>query len=275
MSKGDPDEGGRHGDEGLKIGRDTMQPIYDFIANAAKQNKPFLVWYAPMLPHQPHNPPERFLDKYKDKTPSLSMAKYWATVEWFDETCGQLMDHLDQNGLAGNTLVIYVTDNGWIQDPNGERVAAKSKLTPYDGGLRTPILIRWPGKVEPRKSYALAMSIDIAPTLLAAVGLKPTPVMQGVNLLNETEVKKRKAIFGECFTHNAVDIHNPAANLLWRWGIEGQWKLIVPAPQNEPNGTVELFNLARDPFETTNLADKEMARVERMRQKLDAWYKPK
>jgi uncharacterized sulfatase len=110
-------KGQRHGDEGLEIGRTTMQPIFDFIATAQKERKPFFVWYAPMLPHTPHNPPQRLLDKYKDKTPSLAIAKYWAMVEWFDESCGQLLDHLDQKGLANNTLVLYVADNGWITNP--------------------------------------------------------------------------------------------------------------------------------------------------------------
>ncbi|MBM4081010.1 MAG: twin-arginine translocation signal domain-containing protein, partial [Planctomycetes bacterium] len=115
MSHGDPNQGGRHGDAGLGIGRQTMQPIFDFIEMAGKERKPFFVWYAPMMPHLPHNPPARLADKYKPKTPSSFIADYWAMVEWFDETCGQLLDRLDQKGLAENTIVVYVTDNGWIQ----------------------------------------------------------------------------------------------------------------------------------------------------------------
>src|SRR6185437_5165076 len=64
MSQGDPDMGGRHGDKGLEIGRKTMQPMYDFIDHAKRDGKPFFLWYAPMMPHQPHNPPERLLAKY-------------------------------------------------------------------------------------------------------------------------------------------------------------------------------------------------------------------
>ncbi len=100
MSQGDPDRGGRHGDEGLRIGRQTMQPIFDFIDRAERDRKPFFVWYAPMMPHQPHNPPERFLAHYRDKAPTLPVAKYWAMCEWFDETCGQLLDHLDRKKVA-------------------------------------------------------------------------------------------------------------------------------------------------------------------------------
>ena len=83
-----------------------------------------------MMPHTPHNPPERLLAKYKDKTPSLHVARYWAMVEWFDETCGQLLDHLEKEKLAENTIVVYVTDNGWIQDPEDRADSVRSKRSP-------------------------------------------------------------------------------------------------------------------------------------------------
>ncbi|HWB00931.1 MAG TPA: sulfatase-like hydrolase/transferase, partial [Pirellulales bacterium] len=75
-------EGGRHGDKGLDIGRVTMQPMYDFIDGAIAANKPFFLWYAPMLPHTPHTPPERLLAKYESIAPSPSIAKYWAMIDW-------------------------------------------------------------------------------------------------------------------------------------------------------------------------------------------------
>ena len=139
-------KGGRHGDVGLDIGRKTMQPIYDFIAGARKASKPFLVWYAPLMPHDPHTPPERLLAKYRAKAPSEPIAKYWAMVDWFDETCGELLAYLDREGLAENTLIVYVSDNGWITDPKTGRYAPKSKQSPYDGGLKSPIMVSWPGK---------------------------------------------------------------------------------------------------------------------------------
>lgn len=143
-----------------------MQPIDDFIGEARKQDKPFFVWYAPMLPHTPHNPPQRLFDKYKSLTKSEHVARYWAMCEFFDETCGQLLDHLAEQKLAENTIVIYVTDNGWIQDPDKPQYAPKSKQSQYDGGLRTPIMVRWPGKVAPRMSDVPISSLDILPTVL-------------------------------------------------------------------------------------------------------------
>lgn len=261
-------KGKRHGDEGLDIGRKTMQPIYDFIEAARKDGKPWLVWYAPMMPHHPHTPPERLLQKYVKKTDSIQVAKYWAMVEWFDETCGQLLDYLDREKLAENTIVLYVADNGWIQSPS-EMWSVRSKLTPYDGGLRTPIMIRWPGRVAPRMSDELAISIDFAPTVLAALGIKPTPAMQGVNLLDAEAVRSRKAICGECFVHTAVDMKDPAKNLLHRWATDGRWKLIVSAKGSSP----ELYDLQGDPAETHNLAGDpaQGEELKRMRGVLDAW----
>jgi uncharacterized sulfatase len=272
MTHGDPARGGRHGDDGLKIGRETMRPVLDFIDSSARDGKPFFVWYAPMMPHSPHNPPERLLAKYRDKAPTLEFAKYWAMCEWFDETCGQLLDHLSAKGLSNDTMVVYVADNGWIQDPDADRYAPKSKQTPYEGGLRTPIIVRWPGKVRPRESDRLAISIDLAPTILAAAGLKPTPEMQGVDLTDEAAVNRREAIFGEIFTHNAVDIHRPVTSLRYRWAIAGDWKLILPAPQNTPDAPAELYNLASDPFETNNLADRNPQKVAHLKGLINAWW---
>ncbi len=280
MTHGDPKRGARHGDEGLKIGRQGMKPVLEFIDGASAAGKPFFLWYAPMMPHDPHTPPERLLAKYRDKTPSIHLARYWAMCEWFDETCGELLNHLDKKGLAENTIVVYVCDNGWIQDESSPRFAPKSKRSQYDGGLRTPIIIRYPGKVQPRMADERVISIDIAPTILAAAGIEPTKEMQGVNLLDRAAVEKRKAIFGEIFAHNAVDIERPATSLEYRWVIAGDWKLILPG--NAAAGStagerakIELYDLSRDPAEETNLAAKEREVVERLTKMLDAWWPAK
>jgi uncharacterized sulfatase len=266
--------GGRHGDDGLKIGRQTMQPVHDFLDEATRAGKPFFVWYAPMMPHDPHTPPERLLAKYRDRTNSLHVARYWAMVEWFDETCGQLLDALEQRGLSTNTIVAYVTDNGWIQSPDNPRYAPRSKQSPYDGGLRTPILVRWPGRVKPGRVETPVSSIDLAPTLLRAAAVELPAGLPGVNLLDARAVAARDAVFGACFTHDAVDLDQPASSLRWRWCVSGDWKLISPNPALTTNGVVELFNLARDPHEERNLASTEARRVKRMARRLDNWWQP-
>ena len=265
--------GERHGDDGLIIGRKTMQPISDFLDLAAKEEKPFFLWYAPMLPHDPHDPPQRLLDHYTDKTDSIHQARYWGNVERFDETCGQLMDELDRRGLRENTVVVYVCDNGWIQEQKSPGYAEKSKQSQYDGGLRTPIMISWPGVISPeRNDTDLACSIDLVPTLLRIAGIQPAAELPGIDLLDEKAVAERKAMYGECFTHDIVDLHDPAKNLRFRWLIADGWKLIVPQP-GEKTG-IELYHILDDPHEERNLAESQPERVAEMLEKLNTYYAP-
>jgi uncharacterized sulfatase len=287
MTHGDVERGGRHGDAGLDIGRKGVKPVLDFIDAAG--DKPWFVWYAPMLPHSPHNPPQRLLEKYTAPGKSEHVAKYQAMCEWFDETCGEILKHLDEKRLAENTLVVYVTDNGWIQNPEAPRYAPKSKRSPYDGGIRTPILLRWPGRIEPaRYDDTLVSSIDLAPTILAAAGIPATDNMQGLNLLEVCRNNgrtDRARLFGEIFDHDVANVDVPAESLQYRWGIEGDWKLILPAREDLPADTndgadpkvtqkvvVELYNLAQDPFEAKNLAQKHPEVVARLTRAIDEWW---
>lgn len=280
MSHGVTGSGGRHGDEGLAIGRDGLQPVEDFIDEATRNQKPLFVWYAPMLPHTPHNPPQRILDKYLSKTPHVPIAKYWAMCEWFDETVGDLLTLLEKRDLTRNTIVIYITDNGWIQNPKGGEAtgAERAKRSQYDGGVRTPLIIRWPGHVEPRRDEThLASSLDLFPTITAAVGIEDPTLwasLPGVNLLDEQQVADRKHVFGEIFEHDVYDIARPAASLKYRWVNDGQWKLIIPHAERVPDGAVELYHITEDPDELKNLAASEPDRVASLREVLDAWWKP-
>jgi uncharacterized sulfatase len=267
---------GRHGEEGLVIGRQTMQPIFDFIASARRDNKPFFVWYAPMLPHEPHNPPKRRLEKYVAPGRPEKLAKYYAMCEWFDETCGQLLDHLDQSGLRDDTLVVFVVDNGWIQETGEVRTtrgwfAPKSKLSPYDGGLRTPVMLRWPGRTKAGRYDDLVSTVDIAPTVLGAAGVNPPAEMPGLDLMSAASGGKltRDAVFGEIFTHTAVDIDRPVLNLTHRWVRRGDWKLITFDAEKTPP---ELYDLRHDPYEQTNVAATHPAEVDALRREIRVWW---
>ncbi|MEQ8878405.1 MAG: sulfatase [Cyclobacteriaceae bacterium] len=256
MTHGDPTRGGRHGDEGLKIGREGLETIYDFIDDAQTNEKPFFVWYAPFLPHAPHTPPDSLLQKYMDTTPSEAVARYWAMCEWFDITCGQLMDDIERRGLSENTLFVYVTDNGWIQDPdNINRYAPRSKREPYEMGIRTPMMFRWKGKIEPETNTTDAVSaIDIATTLLGINDIEPTTDMQGINVLDKQTLESRDMIFAENFAH---DFSSLDSSVYHRMAINLPYKLILPDPSNQPESEIELFNIVDDPHEEKNLASAE------------------
>jgi len=279
MTHGDTARGGRHGDEGLKIGREGLQPVFDFVDGC--NGRPFFVWYAPFLPHTPHNPPGQLLDKYVSAQRPVELSRYFAMCEWFDETCGTLLDGLESRDLAANTLVVFVTDNGWIQRtpdtdvPEGWKFkfAPRSKRSPHEGGVRTPIMLRWPGKIPPAEFDVPISSIDLAPTLLAACGLAPPPELPGTNLLplvKDGESLQRGPVFGEIFGHDVPNLDRPADGLQYRWCVDGRWKLIVPANSALP---VELYNLQSDPHETQNVAGDHPDETERLNRQLDAWWK--
>ena len=283
MTRGFPNPGGRHGDDGLKIGRKGMKPIADFVQEATEKDKPFFMWYAPFLPHTPHTPPERLLKKYKDGR-SIQVAKYFAMCDWFDETIGELREILEKNGADKNTLIIYVTDNGWIQNPNKNGYAPRSKQSPNEGGIRTPIIFHWPEKLKPADRPELVSSIDIVPTILAAAKTSSPDDLPGLNLMNNLTAGtpiKRDTIFGEGFAHDIADVAKPEASLLYRWAIQDDWKLLLtydgevnryltshPRTEKRP----QLFNLTKDPSEEKNLAGDHPEIVARLVKKIDQWY---
>lgn len=288
MTRGYPNPGGRHGDDGLKIGREGMQPIGDFMDLAQKEDKPFLIWYAPFLPHEPHTPPKDLLEKYQSRGLELPLARYYAMCEWFDQTCGQLMQQLEERELTNNTLVVYVTDNGWIQraeQSNGGSFADRSKQSPYEGGVRTPILFRWPGVLPSKDRPELCSSIDIVPTILAAAGVDIPEEMPGRNLLpylKDSQPLPQRSLFGESYAHDIVDLDEPEATLNHRWVINGPWKLILSYDGQErrvkypiQDYRPQLYNLKEDPAETANVAGEHAEIVAKLAEELNQWYSVK
>lgn len=269
MTHGEPARGGRHGDDGLRIGRETMQPIFDFVAECGET--PFFLWYAPFMPHLPHDPPERILSRYRAPGRSEHIARYFAMCEWFDETCGQLLDHLWQRGLADDTLVLFVVDNGWVQRSDGSGYAPRSKRSPYEAGVRTPIMVSWPGRVPPGIRDTLASSIDLAPTVLHACGVPVPDGLPGEDLVAVANGagSPRAAVFGAIFEHDVVDVDDPARSLLCRWMVEGRWKLIVPT---QSDAKAQLYDVVADPTEQRDRAAESPGLAAELRAVLDGWW---
>ena len=277
MTSGLPQDGGRHGDKGLKIGREGITPIKDFIAESKEE--PWFIWYGVYLPHAPHNAPQELLDKYLAKTDNPNLAAYWANCEWLDRSIADLMTHLEESGELENTLIIYTCDNGWIQDPERQnRFAPRSKRTVYEGGIRTPIIFSWKNKILPRMdSINLATNLDIWPTAAALCGTALPKGLSGINLTNFGEVENRKAIYGAGYQHDIIAHGSPEKSLRSRYLIEGDWKLIAPHTQllEEDPIPASLYLLTKDPYERRDLAEKAPKRVKAMMQKLDSWWTPK
>ena len=275
MTVGTPDKGGRHGDAGLAIGRQGIEPIKDFITESGEQ--PWFVWYGVFLPHTPHNPPQELLDKYLQRTDNPNIAAYWACCEWLDNTIAELMTFLEESGELENTIIIYTCDNGWIQDPEQlNRFAPRSKQTAYEGGIRTPIIFSWKDKIAPRMdSQNLATNLDIWPTAAALCGTPLPEGLSGINLTNFAQVEDRQTIFGAAYDHDIAEPGAPQKSLKNRFAIEGDWKLIAPNPLvRGPEAQPELYNLARDPAEKKYIAAQNPEFVKALTAKLNTWWSP-
>ena len=283
-------EGERHGDKGLVIGREGLKPIEDFVDHALEEEKPFFLWYAPFLPHTPHNPPDRLLEKYNRDGRALDVAKYYAMTEWFDETCGELMDIIKERDLLENTVVIYICDNGWAatsttgdwpREQAYPGFAMRSKGSPYENGIRTPILVSWPGTVEPEQLDNFAHSIDLFPTIANIAGFEVPDDLTGVNLLDRGAVMDRKAIFGSFHSSHNMTPGDPDDTLQYLWCIEGDWKLILRFNGKDTTdykifhewdtASHRLFNLKDDPGEKNDIAVDRPDIVKQLRRKIEKW----
>jgi uncharacterized sulfatase len=289
MTHGDVARGGRHGDDGLTIGREGMQPIETFLDATRATGQPFFLWYAPFMPHTPHTPPDRLLAKYRTDGRPEALARYYAMIEWFDETVGDLMASLDRRGLRENTLVLYIADNGWLQaEVPREQGRTPGKMSPYDAGLRTPIIVRWPGHVTPaRDDRTLASGIDIVPTILSAARVAIPAALPGLPLTDRQALTARDMVFGSLSAHTSVDVLQPAANLKYRMAVsQDGWKLILPYIRNRDvtltiDGVTgawaagtgpELYDLTNDPRETHNRSAEQPGIVNRLRSRIDKWW---
>lgn len=291
MTHGDPERGGRHGDEGLGIGRDSMQPITAFLDRAVEESRPFLLWYAPFLPHTPHTPPERLLTQYRAPGRAEDVARYDAMCTWFDETCGTLIAALDERHLTENTVVCYICDNGWVArstnlaDPaqkNWRDFALRSKGSPFENGIRTPIMVSWPGHVEPARSDDLAHAIDLFPTIAAVTGLEGPADLPGVNLLDSTATRDRQAVYGVCHSIHNMTPGAPDATLQYRWCVDGDWKIILRERGEDTTRyravhawdtvPLRLYNLKADPHEQHEVSAEHPEIVQRLKAQVEQWH---
>ncbi|MCH7227492.1 sulfatase [Haloferula sp. A504] len=292
MTHGDPKRGGRHGDAGLEIGRAGMKPVTDFIDHAVAEEKPFLLWYAPFLPHTPHNPPERLLKKYRGEGRPMDEAKYFAMCEWFDETCGELLGHIEKKGQTGNTLVLFICDNGWAPrsrnagDPNQKLwsgFALRSKGSPYENGIRSPVLVSWPGRVEPGRSDDFAHAIDLFPTIAAAAGVEAPEDLPGLDLLDADARGERERVFGVTHSIHNMTPGDPGDTLQYEWCVGRDWKLILRHAGKDTtkyrnlhawdSAPAHLYQIREDPGEKHDLAEEKPGVVERLKNEIAAWRK--
>jgi arylsulfatase A-like enzyme len=241
------------------------------ITKAVEEKQPFFLYMAHYAVHTPFEADSRFLNHYASPDKS-DMAKAFATlIEGMDKSLGDIMDKLEALGIAENTLIIFLGDNGSdapLGDEKGHFSSAPlrgKKGTEYEGGTRIPLIVSWAKpaidtpiqKTFPIKQRAIqeqvATVMDIYPTILSLTGIKNPEkhIVDGfdlkIQLAGKTN-KKRPERFLMHFPH----AHRGNYFTSFR---NSDWKLIYwYNPEKPSQPSFELYNLAIDPFETTNLA---------------------
>jgi arylsulfatase A-like enzyme len=239
----------------------------------ANRDRRFLLFLWNYTVHWPMEAPKTLLEKYDRKCggrpqPGLNDTRYGAMIEAMDADVGRILKVLDNLELAGRTLLVFTSDNGGYSGVADNRPLRKGKGYLYEGGIRIPLIVRWPGVVKAGSTCsAPVISMDFHPTILAAAGLEPDPAapLDGENLLplfTQTGGLKRGAIF---FHYPNYAWHGD--NRLGSTIRKGSYKLI----ENFDDGSVELYDLSRDLREQHDLAACSPARARELREELHRW----
>ncbi|MEO0475701.1 MAG: sulfatase [Planctomycetota bacterium] len=234
-----------------------------------ERDKPFFINWWPYSVHWPMQAPEELIAKYRKRMPDApeNLVIYQAMIEGFDREMGRFFDALDEAGLADDTLVIFTSDNGSLYS-NAPLRSVKGHL--YEGGIRVPMMVRWPGVIEAGSVSAVpVISTDVVPTIMAAAGLPaiddhPVDGESLLPLLKQTESLKRDAIY---FHYPNYAFHKN--NRLGSAVRQGDHKLI----KWYDDGSFELYNLVNDLGETKDLAQQKPALAKYLESKLDSWLK--
>ena len=272
------------GAEGNELVRTTMQPLYDFIDR--RQDEPMFIWFGPMLPHTPLDAPYKYSKFYADRDLSESAKRYYANITWWDDGVSHLMDYMESKGLLDNTLFIYLSDNGWEQDPDVEywypgvsyytdsewaTGGLKGKGSLYDLGLRTPMIFYWKDRLQ--KSFnesSLVSSVDLVPTILDAAGLEIPESLPGYSLLpiltGSGDIDERTELVN--YTDNRRSTENVMGERSEGYSVRTQdWHFFWYAD----SGETRLYDMRIDPRGDVDLSADNPELVEQFKQAIAGW----
>lgn len=218
----------------------------DFIV--ANREQPFFLYYCPYAVHTPIQAIPEVAAKYARDDKKPVNAKYAAMVESVDDAVGTILDTLKTQGLEENTLVIFTSDNGGLKGPTDNTPLRSGKGYAYEGGVRVPLIVRWPGEVAAGTvSHEPVTSVDYWPTIAEATGNPIPPSVDGVSLVSHLRSEGKASLDREFIHwHFPHYRHSPGPYSIIR---SGDWKLI-----KWYEGGSELYNLKDDLGETTDLA---------------------
>ncbi|MBI3207724.1 MAG: sulfatase-like hydrolase/transferase [Candidatus Solibacter usitatus] len=254
---------------------------------AKDKSKPFYAQIWSLLPHAPLNPtdddmmPFQKFNPVEAKRHTSARTIFYASVAALDRDLGKLFDGLERLGVADNTIVLFSSDNGpeeiFVNNAGHSGVGSPGpfrgrKRSLYEGGVRLPFIVRWPGKVPAgRVDASVIGSVDMLPTILKLTGV-PVPANAKSDgedrsaVLLGASLPRTKPLFWEWRFNIAGHVNNVSPMLSMR---DGDWKLMM----NPDKSRVELYSIVKDPMEVRNVAPENPQVVEKMMPRLEAWSK--
>jgi arylsulfatase A-like enzyme len=258
----------------------------DYLASEAAKiidhwkNGPFFLYFAFHVPHTPIQGKQSLVDVYAEKVKADAKHQnpiYAAMVHSMDQAVGGVVDALEHNGIADNTVIVFTSDNGGLTQRYGKldgftdnHPLRRGKGSAYEGGVRVPTIVKWPGVTPTGTSCGEPIiGIDFYPTLLEISGVKGArdhnQSVDGVSLVpllkNPTTQLNRDAIYWH-YPHYHAGGDGPYSAVR-----AGNWRLV----QFHEDGSEALFNLARDIGEQNDLATVNRSLARKLRDQLDRW----
>ena len=239
-------------------------------------NRPFYLYMSHYAVHGPIQPDKRFHEKYKIRGMDEIEAKYASMIEGMDKSLNDLMDYLDEKGIADNTIILFMSDNGGLSavarggEPHTHNLPLNSgKGSAYEGGIREPMIVRWPGKVRPGSACDDYLIIeDFYPTILEMAGVQNYTTIQHVDGISFVPLLTQS---GNTSKDRDLFWHYPN-----KWGPtgpgvgatsairSGDWKLVYWYKDKH----FDLFNIREDIGEKNNIAVQQPGRVKELAKKL-------
>jgi len=254
----------KDGPEGEHIGERLAESAVAFMEK--NKDKPFFLNFWNFSVHGPFQGKEKLIDKYKKKVDQKNPQNcptMGSMVESMDNSVGKILDSVEKLGLEKDTIIIFFSDNGGNIHSNVDGTSPTNnyplrcgKASIYEGGVRVPMIVVWPGVVKPEsKSSSFVSSVDFYPTILEMAGVKPKPgqICDGgslVPILENPKAKVRNTVFCH-FPHSIPATKNKPGTSVRK----GDWKLIKFYADNlDKTDRFELYNLKEDIGESKNLA---------------------
>ena len=236
-----------------------------FISKCAKEKKPFFAYISTNAPHGPLHCPQKYLDMYKNQ--SDKVAAFYGMITNIDDNVGKTRQLIEELGIKDNTIFVYTTDNGTASGEKVFNAGMKGKKgSPYEGGHRVPFYLHWPagGITKQHDVKTLTHAVDVVPTLLEMTGVSKTESVKfdGVSIADLIDPNKDVEWPERFVISDSQRVRDP---IKWRQSsvMSQKYRLI--------NGE-ELYDIASDPGQSTDIAKDNPEVVVKMREFYDQWW---